>query len=192
MPGAQCTRCRACSVENTRVSHHGYTGITRHSRTRMVLTASFVLSPVIGLSCHRHLSASSRKDLTPASRRQDHTTSPSASALFVQQRLSVHRIPSRVDDVGQRPSVGKDARTSAPDLPDGTSKIFFARGLDRWVAKRPDGQINRSSFGPKCERRGVPASGNFAAGDFSGQESFVGDRWGRGAARTHQASGRIE
>jgi hypothetical protein len=29
-------------------------GITRHSRTRMVLTASFVLSPVIGLYCHRH------------------------------------------------------------------------------------------------------------------------------------------
>ena len=26
MPGAQCTRSRACSVVNTRVSHHGYTG----------------------------------------------------------------------------------------------------------------------------------------------------------------------
>ena len=31
MPGARCTRSRACSVENTRVSHHGYTGNTRHS-----------------------------------------------------------------------------------------------------------------------------------------------------------------
>ncbi|MFY9758547.1 MAG: hypothetical protein WAK37_21615, partial [Pseudolabrys sp.] len=29
-------------------------GFTRHSRTRMVLTASFVLSSVIGLYCHRH------------------------------------------------------------------------------------------------------------------------------------------
>ena len=46
------------------------------------------------------------KNLTPASGRQDHTTSPSASALFVQQRLRVHRIPPRVDDVGQRPSCG--------------------------------------------------------------------------------------
>src|SRR3979409_1515528 len=31
MPGAQCARSRACSVVNTRVSHHGHTGITRHS-----------------------------------------------------------------------------------------------------------------------------------------------------------------
>jgi hypothetical protein len=36
------------------ISHHGCAEITRHSRTRMVLTVSFVLSPVIGLSCHRH------------------------------------------------------------------------------------------------------------------------------------------
>src|ERR1700747_1024207 len=31
MPGARCARSRACSVVNTRVSHHGHTGITRHS-----------------------------------------------------------------------------------------------------------------------------------------------------------------
>ena len=52
MPGARCTRSLACaSVESTRVSHHGRTGITRHSRA-MVLTAYFVLSPVIGYSIH--------------------------------------------------------------------------------------------------------------------------------------------
>jgi ArsR family transcriptional regulator len=67
----------------------------------------------------------------PASGHQDHTTSPSASALFVQQRLRVHRILPLVDDVGQRPSVGKDARINAPDLPDGTSGISFLEGLDR-------------------------------------------------------------
>jgi len=38
--------------KNTRVSHHRSAEITRHSRTRMVLTVSFVLSLVIGLSCH--------------------------------------------------------------------------------------------------------------------------------------------
>jgi hypothetical protein len=54
MPGARCTRSRAWCVESTRVSHHGRTGITRHSRTRMVLTVSFALSPVTGLVCHRH------------------------------------------------------------------------------------------------------------------------------------------
>jgi hypothetical protein len=31
MPGARCARSRVCSVESTRVSHHGHTGNTRHS-----------------------------------------------------------------------------------------------------------------------------------------------------------------
>jgi hypothetical protein len=37
-------------------------------------------------------------DLTPASRRQDHTTSPSALVPFVSNTISVHRIPPRVRD----------------------------------------------------------------------------------------------
>jgi len=53
MPGAQCTRSLACKVESTRVSHHRSTEITRHS-LRNGFTAYFVLSPVIGLFCHRH------------------------------------------------------------------------------------------------------------------------------------------
>jgi hypothetical protein len=69
-------------------------------------------------------------NLMPASGHQDHTTSPSASTPFVIRCICVHRILPLVDDVGQRPSAGKDARISAPDLPDGTSEIFFAGGLD--------------------------------------------------------------
>jgi hypothetical protein len=38
------------------------------------------------------------KNLTPASRRQDHTTSPSASSALVSSTISVHRIPPRVRD----------------------------------------------------------------------------------------------
>src|ERR1700686_1959977 len=38
-------------------------------------------------------------DLTPASGCQDHTTLPPASSAFVGSALSVHRSPSRVDDV---------------------------------------------------------------------------------------------
>jgi hypothetical protein len=62
----------------------------------MVLTASFVLSPVTGLVCHRHLrilAVSIRSDrhasanLTPASGRQDHTTSPSANNISRQRAL---------------------------------------------------------------------------------------------------------
>jgi hypothetical protein len=37
-------------------------------------------------------------NLTPASRRQDHTTSPSAFRAVRQERIGVHRIPARVRD----------------------------------------------------------------------------------------------
>jgi hypothetical protein len=46
-------------------------------------TAYSVLSPEIGLSCLRRLRKLPSANLTPASRRQDHTSSPSASAPFV-------------------------------------------------------------------------------------------------------------
>src|SRR4030088_3709496 len=71
MPDAQCTRSLACKVESTRVSPHRYSRIHPAFPHAMVLTVSFVLSPVIGLSCHRHppdmaLSAPGRADLTSA------------------------------------------------------------------------------------------------------------------------------
>ena len=43
-------------------------------------------------------------DLTPASGRQDHTTSPYASGMHVCHAIGVHRIPPRVRDVRERPS----------------------------------------------------------------------------------------
>jgi hypothetical protein len=76
----------------------------------MVLTAYFALSPVIGLSCHRRL-ADILRSLTPASRRQDHTTSPSASqAHLVKSAARVHRIPCPTFvTIAKRPSVsGRD------------------------------------------------------------------------------------
>jgi hypothetical protein len=43
------------------------------------------------------------QNLTPASRRQDHTPSPSASAPFVIGTIGVHRIPPRVRDDREPP-----------------------------------------------------------------------------------------
>jgi hypothetical protein len=67
----------------------------------MVLTVSFVLSPAIGLlvtviGAMRSIVA----NLTPASRRQDHTTSPSAFAPFVfkHQKRPPHPAPYVRDD----------------------------------------------------------------------------------------------
>src|SRR5512140_2179493 len=66
-------RVRWGSKNCTRVFTAVAPEITRHPRTRMVLTASFVISPAIGFFvtvAGSVLTAS----LTPASRRQDHTT----------------------------------------------------------------------------------------------------------------------
>jgi len=83
MPGARCTRSRAWCVESTRVSHHGCTGSPGiparngfNGFLRNLPGDRAFLSP----SPPRSLLL---ENLTPASRRQDHTTSPSASALFV-------------------------------------------------------------------------------------------------------------
>src|SRR3954463_1971041 len=57
----------------------------------MVLTVSFVISSVIGLFVTVALLA---QNLTPASRRQDHTTSPSAFST-VRQRCLIASIASR-------------------------------------------------------------------------------------------------
>jgi hypothetical protein len=69
----------------------GSAKIIRHS-CAMVSTVSFVVSPGPGLIARvaREIIVSAR--LTPASGRQDHTTSPAALATFV--CYSVHRIPT--------------------------------------------------------------------------------------------------
>ena len=69
----------------------------------MVLTVSFGLSSVTGFLA-TVASRITPRNLTPASGRQDHTTSPSASRALVRSTIRVHRIPPRVDDVAQRPS----------------------------------------------------------------------------------------
>jgi len=60
-------------------------------------TAYFALSLVIGFLVTVAGGIASA-NLTPASRRQDHTTSPCASRAVRQQHVSVHRIPPRVRD----------------------------------------------------------------------------------------------
>src|SRR6476659_3225790 len=63
-------------------------------------------------------------DLTPASGRQNHTTWPYANSAVVFGTARVHRIPPRVDDVGQRPSVGRDNDGYRSDLGPRATEIF--------------------------------------------------------------------
>ena len=106
MPGADAPAAARVLVVSTRVSHHGHTGITRHSPRngfngflRALLGDRAFLPPSPAL-----LSA----NLTPASGRQDHTTSPSASVPFViGASASTASRPAAVT-IACRPSVGRD------------------------------------------------------------------------------------
>src|SRR3954453_3400018 len=108
----------------------------------MVLTVSFVISPVIGLIVTVALLA---QNLTPASRRQDHTTSPSAFSTVRQRCLhSVHRIPSRVRDDRERPSVGRDRAIRKVFRVGEEARYFCAEG---WT-----GDLRKCPRARHCER----------------------------------------
>ena len=97
MPDAQCTRSLVCEKTNTRVSHHGHTGIPGIPRAMVygLLRALPGDRAFLSPSPLRSLLLTS---LTPTSRRQNHTTSPSASRALVSSAIRVHRILSRVRD----------------------------------------------------------------------------------------------
>src|SRR3954465_12347447 len=105
MPGARCARSLACKIKKHTSIVTTVTPVTPGIPRTMVLTVYPVISPVIGLCCHRRQRTTSA-NLTPASRRQDHTTSPSASVLFVSSTTGVHRIPPPVRDDRERPERG--------------------------------------------------------------------------------------
>jgi hypothetical protein len=92
----------------------------------MVLTAYIALSPVTGLSCHRRPRKLPSANLTPASGRQDHTTSPSAPATLVLRRCRVHRIPHPTFvTIAKRPSDrGGMGRVVNLICPTGKGKYF--------------------------------------------------------------------
>jgi hypothetical protein len=72
--------------------------------------------------------------LTPTSRRQDHTTSPSASGALVSSTIRVHRIPLRVRDDRERPlKEERDGNGDTADLGILKNRIFLIGGLDKAV-----------------------------------------------------------
>jgi hypothetical protein len=138
-PGARCTRGLACKVVQRNAHEHtgsaeavrpslrnGFNGFLRAlPGDRALLPPSF--AKVAFRELDASVGASGPHDFAVRIRAVRPTALPASTASS-----------SRVDDVGQRPSVGKDARTSAPDLPDGTSGIFLRMGLDRGGGKLPD------------------------------------------------------
>src|SRR5216110_2369421 len=86
-------------------NHHGHTGATRHSPRNGF--NGFLRALPGDRACLPPSSALLLADLTPASGRQNHTTSPSASAPFVTRTARVHRIPNPTSvTIAKRPSEG--------------------------------------------------------------------------------------
>jgi hypothetical protein len=121
MPGARCARSLVCKKQTHERSHHGHTG------NHPAFPAQWFYGLLRALpgdhACLTPSPALLLADLTPALGRQNDTTWPSASALLVKHAARVHRIPPRVDDVAQRPSVGRDGEGYRSDLPPPSSEI---------------------------------------------------------------------
>ena len=136
-PAVSCAKCaKRCAHEHT-----GSAGASRPS-LRSGFTAYFVLSPVNG-SFATVAAWTPPRDLTPAPRRQDHTTSPYAQATLVSRSSRVHRIPPRVRDDREPPLVtGETGEVVALICPTGPAQYFFEVGWTGF-ADLPDGSIGR-------------------------------------------------
>jgi len=124
-------RSRVQWVEGGAHEHTGSAETLRPS-LRNGFTAYFVLSPVNG-SFATVISGILPANLTPAPRRQDHTTSPYASHHPRQswRPRPPQPVPTFVT-MADAPLLGTGWRQFSFDLPDGLSGKFFARGLDRF------------------------------------------------------------
>src|ERR1700730_4539695 len=101
----------------------------------MVLTVSCALSPATGLSCHRRpREALLLKNLTPASGRQDHTPSPSASAPFVRSASASTASRPAAVTIANRPSVGQDGKSYSLICISEKQKYFCKGG---WTGQSP-------------------------------------------------------
>ena len=142
MPGASAPAAARVVVVNTRVSHHGYAetpGIPARNGFNGLLRALLGDQDLLVTVAGGIASA----DLTPTSRRQDHTASPYASASFVSRAAASTASRPYVRDDGQRPSSGRDGGSCKSDLGLWRSGIFLLTGLDRKITGQPVGQISK-------------------------------------------------
>src|SRR6202140_4757071 len=142
MPGGQCTRSLVWEVvvqdahEYSLRSHRKSPGIPARNGFNGFLRALPGDRAFLSPSSLRSLLL---KNLTPASRRQDHTTSPPASAPFViGASASTASRPAAVT-IACRPSVGRDREGYRSDLGFRKTRIFLQTGLDTKTADLPVG-----------------------------------------------------
>ena len=111
--GSREDRVHAAPAVSRAIAHrkraHEHTGSAETLRPslRNGFTAYFVLSPVNGSFATVDPQKLASANLTPAPRRQDHTTSPYASGAFVLRASRVHHIPPRVRDDRDTPLLSR-------------------------------------------------------------------------------------
>ena len=116
-------------VQNAQKKAHTSIQVQRRQSDipRAMVYGLYVLSPVIGLLTPSL--AKNSASLTPASRRQDHTTSPSARRALVRSTARVHRIPLRVCDVRETPLCWNGTAVDIQVIwVFGKTEYFFKRG----------------------------------------------------------------
>jgi hypothetical protein len=146
--GASAAACAV--VEGTRVSHHGCAGHVRHSPRNGF--NGFLRALPSDRACLPLSPAEKSADLTPASGRQDHTTSPSAASAHVQRAAASTASRANVRDDRDTPlSRARDGGGYRSDLGTARTGIFLLKGLDTGSASRPVGQITPSPL--PCKSR---------------------------------------
>ena len=147
-PAASCAKWLVQDAhEYSQRSHRKSPGIP----ARNGFTAYVVLSPAIGLSCHRRLRKSLPANLTPASRRQDHTILPSACKTLSSEAplASIASNPASVT-IAIRPSSGVDGGIAKLICNFGKTEYFFARG---WTGRNSLIQLRKLGFRRKSAGR---------------------------------------
>ena len=116
MPGARCTRGLVCKVAQK--CAHEHTGERKHSDIPCAMALRLITcSPrSSGLCCHRRPDKLLFTNLTPASRRQDHTTSPSASRAFVKSASASTASHPALVTIGNAPRTGTGRDRYTADL----------------------------------------------------------------------------
>ena len=124
-----------CATKKHRGRSHRFAG-TPGLPCAMVLTVSFVLSPVTGLGCHRHrrsclrrLERQRRGVRTTRLRRPLECRSSAQSVCAATPPRPPHPAPTSVT-TAKRPSCGTGWRKYGFDLGWRRREIFFRRGLD--------------------------------------------------------------
>jgi hypothetical protein len=108
----------------------------------MVLTVFFGLSSVIGLSCHRRQQSCLRQLDASVEASGPHDFAVRFRAVR-QQHVSVHRIPPRVRDDRDRPSMGRDGRAYEVIWVGRERKYFSKQGWTGVSPERLSGKTGR-------------------------------------------------